>query len=121
MLKDFRFKLPEIAKITDKLQWSGVTERNGYRCAPIAATCVMLYRFATTTRRYECDIKFGMFTSQLSEVFLGENRALQRNFWMFLDLRGSFLRERAVLYAEAIEMPGAPLDSCVLRLWIAQR
>lgn len=112
-MKDFRFLLPEIRKISDLLQWSGVTKRSRYSCEPMVATSIFLYRMSTTTRWYEIEEKFGMLSSKLSEVFWEIAELFYKKFKKCIELRTEFLQDRCQLYANAIREAGSPLHSCV--------
>lgn len=113
MLMDFRFKVPEVKKITDALGWSGTSTRRGYVCDPILACCILLFRLATTQRWCDMEVKFGMFACQLSEVFWEMVQALVDKLGWKLDLDGAQLRLRADMYADSIRSAGAPLHDCV--------
>ena len=64
LMKDFRFLLPGVRKISDKLRWPGVTTRNSYVCDQLIACALFLYKRATTSRWYVIELKFGMCTSR---------------------------------------------------------
>lgn len=49
-VSDFRFFTRAIGKISEMLQWSGVSERNEYRRDGVVETCIMLHRIGTTSR-----------------------------------------------------------------------
>lgn len=110
---DFRFKAAEIGKLTDVISWSGITERNRYACDPITATCILLFRLSTPGRLRESELKFGMFSSKLSEVFWEVLESFMESVGDVLQLRQHLLSSRAALYAEAIRNAGSPLESCV--------
>lgn len=113
LLRDFRFRLTEIKKISDTLKWPGVTQRSSYICDPMIACAVMLFRLATTTRWYDAEIKFGMFSGQLSEVFWEMIELLLDKCGQNLVLDGENLVNSAEKYADAIHEAGAPYPDCI--------
>eukprot|EP00171_Calliarthron_tuberculosum_P002822 IDg2822t1 len=113
LLTDFRFKLAEMKKICDVLSWHGVTARNSYVCEPMVACAVLLFRLATPQRWYDSELKFGMFSSQLSEVFWEMVELLNSKCANRLELRAPFLVSRASIYANAIKNAGAPVQDCI--------
>lgn len=113
LMKDFRFLLPEINKISVSLGWSGVTMRNSYVCEPVLACALFLYRLATITRWFECETKFGMYTSHMSEVYWEIIELVNNKWGKLLDLRGPYLKERSESYAESIRQSGSSLEKCV--------
>ena len=108
VLIDIRFKLPEIKLICDMLEWNVSRTRNQYICKPMVVCSTLLFRLATTQRCYDTELKFGMYSSQISEIFLGcRYEFLVQKFDQKLDLRGSSLMERAEQYAGAFRDAGA--------------
>ena len=101
------------AVYVDLLIGVGVTTRNEYRYEPITATCVMLHRLATTKRWYDMEMKFGLFSSQMSEIFLETPEMFTSDYGNLLELRSDLLSSTANMYANAIEESGAPLHKCV--------
>lgn len=73
----------------------------------------MLQRLASTTRWTDLEAKFGIFASQMSEVFWDMVKNFTDTNESLLYLRGAFLRSRASAYANAIAEAGAPLPRCV--------
>lgn len=113
MLKDFRFLLPEIKKLSDMLGWNGVTARNSYVCEPILACAIFLLRMATPTRWYDCELKFGMYSSKLSEIYCEIVEYLIEKCGSLLDLNDEVLQQRTTAYANPVKEAGAPLNRCV--------
>lgn len=112
-LRDFRFKKADVGRLCEMIDWNGPTTRNQYNCHPLTATCLFLQRLATTVRWYDVEAKFGLFQSQMSEVFWEVVEKFTDKYSYVLKLRGNFLRERAHRYAQAIQEAGAPLPRCV--------
>jgi len=113
-LRDFRFRPQELPKITDIINWSGTTTRNRYVVSPMTATCILLRRLAYPTRWQDLEPVFGLYASQLSEVFYECAEKLYKGHGeLVTKFRGSLLRQRASLYAAAIHNSGGPLDNCV--------
>lgn len=112
-LKDFRFLLPEIRKISETLDWNGVTSRNLYACESTLACSIFLFRLATNGRWYDCESKFGMHSSKMSEIFWEQVEVLDKKCGKLLELRPQFLKSRCSAYAAAISEAGAPLDECI--------
>ena len=81
LLTDFRFKLPEIKLICDALAWNGCTTRNQYICEPMVTCSILLFRLATTQRWYDTELKFGIYSSQMSENFWGAGRVARTKVW----------------------------------------
>jgi len=112
---DFRFKVAEIALVSNAMGWnSGKTRRSRYKCPPMTATCIFLRRMASPCRWVDLECVFGMHTSALSEVFwevaetfYGKRKHLLTQF------RSDLMYDRAELYAEANSKQGAPLENCV--------
>lgn len=73
----------------------------------------MLYRLATTTHWYECETKFGMYSSKMSVIFWEQAELLNSKYGNLLELRILMLRERSEICATAIVDAGVTLDSCV--------
>lgn len=99
--------------LCQRLDWPGVTARSEYRCDPITAYCLFLYRLATNCRWYDLESKFGLFTSQLSEIYWEHIELVNETYGHVLNLRPGLLRERAERYADVLVENDSPLDSCV--------
>lgn len=74
---------------------------------------MFLHRIASTVRWSNVEEIYDLFSSQLSEIFWEMVQRVVDKFKHALQLRGSFSRQRAQQYAEAIRDVGAPLDRCV--------
>lgn len=107
----YRFKKHDIGRLTDMIDFSGVTDRNGYSCSPVQATCVFLHRLGAPIRLKEMEKTYGLFESQLSEVFWELVELFVNKFQYTLELRTQLIHTRAQMYAEAISEQGSPLDS----------
>lgn len=68
-LKDFTFKNYQSNILCSRLAWSGTTTLNYYRCDRMTSLCSILHRLVPKCRWYDVEIRFGFFTSQLSEIF----------------------------------------------------
>ena len=113
LLKDFRFFLPEISRIPDSLCRSGIAKQELSKRNTLIACVITLYRLSTTPRWNECEIKFGMHWSKLSEIIWENMELLNSKFSHLLKLHPEFLSQHREMYASTIESPGAPLDSRV--------
>lgn len=102
-----------MAKISNMLQWNGVTRRSRWRCKPLTATCIFLQRLATEVRWTGIETKYDVFAQQLSEIFWEIVEAYTELFGYLLVLRADFLMQRAPVYAEAISNAGEPLEKCM--------
>lgn len=111
----FRFCRKDIGKIVELCGWhSGKTKEHGYVVDPVTAVCVVLRKLSYPTRWKDVEIMFGMHGPAMSEVMYEVVESL-------IGLRGNLLttfretlmRERAEMYAKAIQEKGAPLDNCV--------
>ena len=91
---DFLFFLPEIGKFTKYLSCSGSTSRSRYVCEPNIATVIFLYRIATSSRWYNTELKFGLQSSKLSEIFWELVELLNEKVKACLERRKELLRER---------------------------
>eukprot|EP00171_Calliarthron_tuberculosum_P019568 IDg19568t1 len=113
-LIDFRFKRSEIPRIAALCGWTGRTERNGYICDPVTATCVMLRRLAYPCRWRDLEKDFGMHSSKLSEVFWEVSESLHATRGhLVTSFRKDLFEGRAHLYAEAVRDNGGGLENCV--------
>ena len=114
-LRDFRFRARDIAQITSAMGWThGKTQRNGYKCVPFTACCILFRQLAYPCRWKDLEYVFGMRSSALSEVFWEVVETfIETQGHLITDLRQAFLASRAELYANSIKNAGAPLDSCV--------
>lgn len=112
-LEDYRFKKQHIVMLSELIGWSGVSERNMYACDNLVSSCVFFHRLSSTIRWSDVETRYGMFRSQLSEVFWEVTELFHGKFEHALELRSDLLRQRASVYAKAIEDYGAPLDKCV--------
>ena len=114
-LRDFRFQVKHIGRISACMGWiSGKTERNGYKCDPITAYCIVLLKLASPCRWKDVEYLFGMHAPALSEVFWEVVETfVEGKGYLLTDLREGMLADRAELYADSIKNAGAPLDSCV--------
>ena len=114
-LRDFRFQIKDIARVSDTMGWNaGKTVRNGYKCMPFTACCILLRRMASPCRWADVEYLFGMRSSALSEVFWEVMESFyEAQGHLVLNLREGLLAQRAELYADSIKSAGAPLDSCV--------
>lgn len=112
-LTDFRFTRNDIGMLCERFQWPGITSRNEYSVGPITAMCVFLHRLSTPTRWFDMERTFGLFASQLSEVFWEHVELCVELFDYTLQLRPQFMRDRAHQYAEVLEEHGSPLDSVI--------
>jgi len=113
-LRDFRFLPTELPRIMFLVGFEGVTSRNGYVVNPMTATCILLRRLAYPSRWADLEHVFGLYSSQMSEVFYECAESLYKNYGnLVTTLRKDLLQRRAPLYAEAIEQAGSPLDCCV--------
>ena len=110
LLKDFRFFLPEISRISDSLCRSGIAKQNLSKCNTLIACVIALYRLSTTARWNECEIKFGTRWSKLSEIIWENIDLLNSKFSHLLKLHPEFLSQHYETYASTIESAGAPLD-----------
>lgn len=112
-LVDFRFKKTEVGRIANMIGWTGKTERNGYRCDMISASCIMFQRLSNASRWSDLEKRFGLFSSQMCEIFYEMIERFVQSFGYALHLNGQLLRRRAEMYAESIRNAGAPLHRCV--------
>ena len=112
-LTDFRFKKKDIGLLCEMVDWPGVTVRNEYRCDRVTAICSFLYRLAITCRWYDHELKFGHFTSQLSEVFWEHVELVVEKYGHVLTLRPGMMQARARLYADVLKEHDCPLYNCV--------
>ena len=69
LLEDFRFRLSKFKKISQLLGWIGITARNSYVCEPTLACKIFLYRTAPTSRWYDWEPQFRMYSSQMPEIY----------------------------------------------------
>ena len=83
---DFRFTNVGIGRICGLINWVGITTRNECRYEPIAATCMMLHRLATTIRWYDIEMKFGVFSSQINEMLWGALEMFTSDYGNLLEL-----------------------------------
>lgn len=112
-LTDYRFTKADIRRIANLVNWPEITTRNQYRCDRLLATCIFLHRSCCTGRWYGVELKFGLFTPQLSEVYWEYAELFLERFGHVLNFRGQLLQNRAELYAQAIRELGGPLEKCV--------
>ena len=114
-LRDFRFQVKYIGRISACMGGiSGKTERNGYKCDPITACCIVLRKLASPCRWKDIEYLFGMHAHALSEVFWEVVETfVEGKGYLRTDLREGMLADRAELCADSIKNAGAPLDSCV--------
>lgn len=92
----------------------GKTKRNGYRCMPFTASCIVLRRLAYPCRWKDVECLFRMRSSALSDVFWEVLETyIDTHGHPLTDLREGPLVPRAELYANSIKNPGAPLYICV--------
>lgn len=112
-LKDFRFRKADIGGLCERFSWPGISARNEYRCDRVTAMCSFLFRLATNCRWYDHELKFGMFTSQLSEIFWEHVELSVELYGHVLRFRPGIMQARANLYAEVLRQNNCPLDSCV--------
>lgn len=68
-MQEFPFKQTEVRKMYDLLDWNDERERKEYSCNKITKFYSFLYRFSTNERWSNQEVKFGMISSQLSEIF----------------------------------------------------
>lgn len=112
-LVDFRFKREDIGMLCELFDWPGISSRSEYRCNPITAMCVFLHRLATTSRWFDLEKKFGLFTSQLCELFWEHVELCVEKYGKTLEMKPNFFRQRASLYASTLCDNGSPLDSLI--------
>lgn len=106
------FKIEDIGYICGYLSFGGITSRSGYHCDEITAAFILFQRLSTTILWCDMELSYGMFSSQLSEVFWEMVEILTNTFGHLLLLRGSLFRSRNTIYAESISSSGAPLNRC---------
>jgi len=112
--RDFRFTKTEIPMISDLIDWSGVTQRNRYKCDPFIATCILLRRLAYPCRWADLELVFGLHASHMSEIFIEAACALYNNCGeLVTTFRKDLMDKRAPLYARSIQENGGALNSCV--------
>ena len=114
-VRDFRFQVKDISKISGAMGWfAGKTQRNGFKCPPLTACCIVLRKLSSPCRWKDVEYLFGMHSSALSEIFWEVIESfVQVQGHLITDLRQGLLVSRAELYADCIKAAGAPLDSCV--------
>lgn len=112
-VENFRFKKRDVGRISEMVGWVGVSERNQYRCDPVVATCFVLHKLGTTVRWADIELTYGKHRSQMSEIMWEIVELFNEKYGYALELRGSFLKQRAGEYAKAIEEAGSPLEKCV--------
>ena len=113
VLKDFRFRLEEIQKTSSTMGWYGITNRKPYSCEPVLASEIVLYKLSNSAKWYDCELKFGLHTSQSSEIFWKNIELFHKRFGNLLSLRKEFLRARSEVHANAIRDSGSPHENCV--------
>ena len=80
IIEDFRFRLPEVRKISSKMGCCGVTKRNMYSCDSILAYALFLHHLSKISRWHACELNFRIYTSQISEIFWKTLEAVLRKF-----------------------------------------
>lgn len=75
--------------------------------------CSYLHRLATNCRWYDQESKFGLFTSQLSELFWEHVELVVQLYGHVLELRPVLMQQRAALCADVLREHGSPLDNFV--------
>jgi len=103
----FRFRKEDVVRMVRAIAWPGQwtkTKRNRYACDPILVTCLILRRVSSPARWVDMEVLFGRHGSQMSEIFWeGLEHFLDvRQYLMTGEISATFVRERAPMYAAAI-------------------
>lgn len=69
----------------------------------MVACAILLFHLATTQRFFDSETMFGLFSSQLSEIFWEMIELLNEKCGDKLDLSVTFLQSRVELYADAFK------------------
>lgn len=101
-LEDYRFKKQHVAMLSELTSWSCVIERNLYACNPLVATFIFLHRLSSMVRWCDVETRYGMFRSQIFEVFWEVTELFHSKFKHALELRSDILFRRASFYAKVI-------------------
>lgn len=113
-LKFFHFRPRELGKLSDLVNFNGITARRHYRCSPITATCTLLRILAYPSRWFDLELFFGLSSQVLCEVFWEALVAFQPNINALLSTFRTYLVSIIALnYAQFIEGQGAPLPHCI--------
>eukprot|EP00171_Calliarthron_tuberculosum_P006166 IDg6166t1 len=100
-------------RLSDMLGWLGVTSRNSYVCEPVLAFTIFLFRMATTTQWYECELKFGMYSPIMSEIYWEIVELINEKCGSLLNLRRGFIQQRCETLRKRHKRCSAPLHDCV--------
>lgn len=107
---DYRFKKCDIIKLSTRLDWCEVEALKRYQGNPLTAICSLLYRLATNCGWYDHERKFGMFSTQLSEIFWKNVDLVIDMFMKILKLLLWLLRDRSEKHSNILHDQNAPLD-----------
>lgn len=109
----YRFKRKYVGRIAEMISFTRITDRNGYFCGYIKSMFIFLHKRRTPIRWNGLERKYGMFESQMSEIFWEMVALVCCKFEYTLQLRPSILRQWAHLYVDSIFNQGSPLDIVV--------
>lgn len=114
----FRFEKQDIPRIQTAIAWPEerrATERNGFRVSSLLVTCIILYRLSRPNTWNDAAYIFGKRPEVLSEIFWEgiEVFIAARSIMIEGPLNSTFLNDRVLLYAEAINQKCQSLPSCM--------
>lgn len=66
---EFRVKAKDISRLSYSPHFPELTSENECSCSSFCATAITLHRFCTASGWYDVEIRFGLFASELSELF----------------------------------------------------
>lgn len=111
-LKDFKYKKKYICIFPEKLEWPGLSSRGKYHIDRVQRLCYLVFRPATACWWYDSEVKIGLFSSQLSEVFWEHVKMVRTFRWDVLQLRPGLLTARTLIYQAVLNKLYSPLYNC---------
>lgn len=113
-LSMFRFLPADVGRLANLLHVDVVFGEPSYRVTPVECLCIVLRRLASPARWSDLEEIFGRSVPALCTIFYATVEVILSQWGALLsDWHGTFMRERAPLYASRIEQSGAFLDRCV--------
>lgn len=117
-LELFRIEKDDIARVANAVGWPDEGKSTSFmrqRVSKLKATCILLWRFATTSTWREARLIFGHLECELSDMFWEVllNFVSLRGHLIYDALNKDFMQARARLYSNSIQQKSPYLNRCV--------
>lgn len=94
-VEKFRLMKKDVGRLSEMVDWSGVTERNQYGCDPIVATCFVQHKLAAPVPWTDIELTYGKHRAHMSEIMWEIVELFTGKYGYALKLCGNFLKRRA--------------------------